>query len=429
MNITEAFLDVSHVPPNHSGEAQSKSYPSEEEAEHLSVQVAESLPAVVALRPIWRKWTYSLNTDLDYYLDNLNTDSTILHPYVITVSQKGIPQAMLVGQVRKCRVSTIVSSVHIRGPKAKVLEVITGGRMGRQSAAIDKVLVLQLRNALRDAGVDLLCFQRLPLQSELFREIQEVPGLLGRVPHVFCYSVVPLTAPEGKRARALSGKNRREVRRKTRILERAFPGKTRFQCFSGSVELGTGLRDAAAVRLTTWQHHLDGCAPDTWNGRDNLALCARRGWLRIFVMYVDDSPVAFLIGQHCHQTFYCQHAGYRPDFGRYSVGSLLTAWAFESLAAAGVEQADLGEGGQEHNRRLGCRFYEEGTVHLYSPTLRGLCVSLFFAAAQAVRASGRRARNGLMLNRAGGAWSQFLLARWKTRQDPSKTSAEVGTAA
>jgi CelD/BcsL family acetyltransferase involved in cellulose biosynthesis len=118
-------------------------------------------------------------------------------------------------------------------------------------------------------------------------------------------------------------------------------------------------------------------------------------------MYVEESPVAFLVGQHHQQTFYCQHAGYRSDLARFSVGSLLTAWAMESLSAAGVEQMDLGEGGQEHNRRLGCLVYEEGTVHLYSPTLRGLRLSIFFGVAQAVRARGRQAREGLRLDWPG----------------------------
>jgi len=33
--------------------------------------------------------------------------------------------------------------------------------MGRRSVAIDKPFVVQLRNAIRSADVDLLCFQRL----------------------------------------------------------------------------------------------------------------------------------------------------------------------------------------------------------------------------------------------------------------------------
>jgi hypothetical protein len=429
MDITEAFPRAPVVFPMHSVEGLSCS--GQETAEQLSVEVAESLPAVEALRPIWSEWAHSLEADIDHYLHNLKSDSTMLRPYVVTVCQAGIPQAMLVGQIRRRRVSSVVSFVNIPGPKVNALEVINGGRIGQQSAAIDKLLVRQLSHSLRNADIDLVCLQRLPLQSHLFRELQQVPDLLmkERVPHVFCYSVVPLTAPPGKRVRALSGKNRREVQRKIRILQRAFPGSVRFQCFSGLGELAAGLRDADAVDVTTWQRCLGYAPLDTPQTHENLAFCAKWGWLRIYVMYVEDSPVAFLIGQHYRRTFYCQRAGYRLDFARYSVGSLLTAWALESLADAGVEQVDLGEGGQEHNRRLGCDFRQEGTVHLYSPTLRGLCVSAFFAATQLVRACGRSVREGLRLNRASGTWLRCLLARWKTRRTAVGAAAEIPRAA
>ena len=254
----------------------------------------------------------------------------ILRPYVVTVYQGSFPRAMLVGQVKK-RISTVVSFVKLRGPEVKVLEIVSGGRLGEKSAAIDRLLALQICAATRNADLDLLCFRRLPLQSELFRMLQEVPGFLmkERVPHTFHYSVISLASSPGKPARALSGKNRREIRRKTRILERAFPGKTLFQCFSQPEELAAGLREAASVDVTTWQHYLGSGLVDARRSHNNLAFCARQGWLRIYVMYVDQFPVAFLIGQHYKQTFYCQHAGYHPDFSRFSVGSLLTAWVLE----------------------------------------------------------------------------------------------------
>jgi hypothetical protein len=384
----------------------------------LALQVATSLQAVEELRPVWKEWTRNLNTDFDYYLHTLRNDPTILSPYVITVYQDGVAEAMLVGQVRKQRISTVVSFVNIRGPKVRMLEIVNGGRMGRQSATIDQLLALQLCGATRRAKVDLLCFQRLPLQSELFRMLQKSPGLLmkQRVPHVFHYSVVPLTASPGKHVRAFSGKNRREIRRKTRILERTFPGRARVQCFSQPEELEIGLREAASVDVTTWQHYLGCGLLDARQSHDNLAFCARQGWLRIYVMYVDQSPAAFLIGQHYNHTFYCQHAGYHPDFSRFSVGSLLTAWVLESLSAAGVEQVDLGEGSQEHNRRLGCRVYEEGTVHVYCPTWRGVCLNMLFGATQTIRAVGRRTITKLHLGRASRAWSRFLISRWKARK-------------
>ena len=97
----------------------------------------------------------------------------------------------------------------------------------------------------------------------------------------------------------------------------------------------------------------------------------------------------------------------------------------ESLAAAGVANVDLREGVHEHNRRLGCEFRRDGTVHLYSSTLRGLCAKLFFAATQAVHAGGRYTREELQLNRASRAWSGFLLARSKTLRTASGSVAEI----
>jgi hypothetical protein len=385
----------------------------EESLGNLSVQVADSLSAIEALRPTWRDWTHNLDSDLDYYLHKLKSDSTILRPYVITICRGSIPQAMLVGQVRKRRLSTVVAFVDIYSPKARVLEVLAGGRMGRQSTAIDRLFVRQLRNCLRQEDIDSVCLQRLALESDLFHELQQVSRLMTKEPAA--YSVLALTSAPGTRVRTFSGKSMREVRRKTRLLERAFPSRALFRCFSSPGELDLGLRDATAVGLTTWQHHLGYSRLNKPWTREDLAFCAQRGWLRIYVMYVDRDPVAFLIGQQYRQTFYCQSTGYRPDFRQYSVGSLLTSWALKNLASAGVEQVDLGAGDQELHRRLGCDAHEESTMYLWAPTLRGLGLNLVFAASQALRIGGRNARDILRLNWPWKVWKDFWMKRWALR--------------
>ena len=397
------------------------------EPEDLSVRVATSMKEIRDLRPVWRKWTHGLDTDLDYFSHNLKTDSTIQRPHVITIWKDGICQAMLVGYVKKRKVSTVVSFVNIPGPNVHVLEIVRGGRIGRQSSAIDKLLAMELLQAIRSGDVELVCFQRLSLHSELLHEIQQLPGLLvrDRVPHVFYYSVLSLQAKAGKQASLLPGKARREARRKTRILEREFPGKARVQCFSERGEIEVGIRDALTVAATTWQYHIGQGFSDTLQTQANLRFCAKKKWLRIYVLYLEDTPCAFLIGQLVRNIFHCQYAGYHPDFARYSVGSVLTARTLENLAEAGVEQVDLGEGGQEHNRRLGCPVREEGTVHVYSPTLRGICLNMFFAATQMVRAGGRYARSGLQLHQVARLWSQFLIWRRKPQRRSGKTRVKT----
>jgi hypothetical protein len=399
-------------------------------AGQFSLQIATTAEEIEALRPTWKLWAQSLDTDIDYFLHNLAHDSGSPRPYVITVSSDGIAQAMLVGQIRRRRAFAMVSSVNIPGPLARVLEIKKGGRMGRPSPAIDKLLASELLRATKSGEVDSVSFERLPLQSELFLQIQQLPSFLvrERVPHVFCYSVLSLTAAERKRPRVFSGKTRREIRRKTRIVERAFPDQMDLKCFSHASELDEGMCDAMRVAVTTWQYYLGVGLTDTAQTREAFRFAAKHGWLRIYVFYIKGNPCAFLVGQLYNNTFYCQYAGYNPGFTEFSVGSLLTARAFEDLASAGVHRVDLGEGGQEHNRRLGCQMSEEGTVHVYSPTLRGLWLNVFFGTTQAVRAGGRRTRSRFRLSWAAKIWGDFLISRWKSRNSPSEASAGASQA-
>lgn len=399
----------------------------ESEAGEYSVEIARTAGAIEALRPTWRNWAHPLDNDIDYFLHKLAHDSGGPRPYVITVFSAGIPQAMLVGQVRRRRAFSVVSFVNIPGPHARVLEIKKGGRMGRPSPVIDKLLALELLRATKSGEVDSVCFERLPLHSELFRQIQQLPSFLvkERVPHVFCYSVLSLSAPERKRQRIFSGKTRREMRRKTRIAERAFPDQVQLKCFSQVSELDEGMCDAMRVAVTTWQYYMGSGLSDTAETRETLRFAAKQGWLRIYVLYIRKTPCAFLVGQLYNNAFYCQYAGYNPSFTEFSVGSLLTARAFEDLAGAGVQRVDLGEGGQEHNKRLGCQMSEEGTVHVYSPTLRGLWLNVFFGTTQVVRAGGRRTRSRLRLSWVAKILGDLRFSRWSSQRALPERSSGV----
>jgi CelD/BcsL family acetyltransferase involved in cellulose biosynthesis len=377
----------------------------------LSVHVAKCPQEVEDLRPVWQQWTNGLDTDIDYFLQNQRNDWTILHPYVISVWNDEIPLAMLVAHVKSRRASTIVSMVQIPGPRVRLLEIVPDGRLGPPSPEVTRLIVKQLSKALQ-GDADMLCFHRLPLESDLFQEIRQMPGVFvgKRVLHVFSYSRLALTTQPGRRSPALSGKIMREARRKASNLRRAYPGKVSFRCFSKPDELDAGLRKAETISLSAWQHSL-GCGfTDTLPTLEGYWFFARSGWLRIYVLEVDDQPCAYLLGLLYKKTFYCQRTGYDFAFARYSVGSILTAWTFNSLAASGVHHADLGEGGQEHNRRLGCEEHDEGTVHVYAPTLRGLLLNVFFGTTQVCRVIGRRMQSGLRLGRIGRAWKELLIA-------------------
>src|ERR1700687_5908366 len=96
------------------------SWEQEVESELLSVQVATSIREIKDLRRVWRKWNHGLETDLDYFSHNPKNDPYILRPHGIAVWKDAVAQAMLVGYVRKRRVSTVVAFVNIPGPNVNV---------------------------------------------------------------------------------------------------------------------------------------------------------------------------------------------------------------------------------------------------------------------------------------------------------------------
>ena len=394
-------------------------------ADGFSVHVAYNTQHVEELRPVWKPFARSLDSDIDYFLFRLKNDPAVQRPYAISICKKGEPKAMLLGQVRQRGVSAVVSFVNVPGPRVRVLEIANGGRIGESSPAIEKLFAMQLGKALRSRELDSLCFTRLPLRSELFRQLQKVPGLLfkQRVPHVFYYSVLALNGPDEKPAGAFTGKAGREARRKMRNLEKAFPGKVELKSFSGVSELDPGMCDAMRVAVTTWQYYLGTGLVDSAETRKMFRFFAQQGWLRIYVLYIGGVPAAYLVGQLYNGTFYCQHAGYQSKLAHLSVGAVLTARVLEELAAAGVQAVDLGEGAQEHNRRLGCKRVEEGTVHMYAPTMRGALLSTFIGTAQMIRAGGSRTRSRFGLNGMSRKWGDYLVARWKANQQEHQATS------
>lgn len=381
--------------------------------EALRVRVATTLPEVEELRSVWQQWANSLHTDLEHYLQNLKNDSTAIGPYVMSVWQGESPLGILVGQIKERKASTTISMVQINGPRVRVLEISPKGRLGPASEDVDRLFAKQMAETLRKSRVELAYFHRLPTHSSLYKSVWSLSGPLTRkrIAYVFSYSVVCLTSPPGTRPAVFSGKIMREARRKTSNLNREFNGKVGFRCYSQAEELSDALNKVEKIKEGTWQNALGSDFTDPMQTTDSFRFFAAKGWLRIFVLSLADRPAAFLMGLLHDKTFHCQRAGYHADFAKHSVGSILTSWAFEQLAAAGVEQVDLGEGGQEHNRRLGCEENQENTVHVYAPTPRGLYLSIFFGLAQGSRSLGSWLRTRLHMEWAGKKWRELLLAR------------------
>jgi Acetyltransferase (GNAT) domain len=375
----------------------------------LSAYVLTTVKAVEEFRPSWGDCIHSVETDIDYYLHKVKSDPAILHPYVIVVTDGGAVRAMLVGTAKRVRVSTVTAFISIPGPKATVLEILREGHVGRQSPEIDRLLALQLCTALKRGEIDFLTFERMSWDSGLRRELQESLGL--RLKKRLTYSHDSgLQLPTRGGTVGFSQKLKRELRRKGRILNSKFQ-KVNFKCLSEPIELVAGLRDAAAIATKTWKHSFGWGLVSSEQAQEDFNFFIARGLLRIYMLCLDELPAAFVIGPLYNRAFYYQYVGYQPEFEQFAVGWLLNEWLLKHLIDSGAEWVDFGgRGNLECNRRLGCKESSDADIHIYAPTIHGLCVNTFFSTTQVVQEFCREALLRLRLNRTRKAWMKFVMA-------------------
>src|SRR5208283_3583735 len=111
------------------------------------------------------------------------------------------------------------------------------------------------------------------------------------------------------------------------------------------------------VAKKTYQRGLRVGFADSAGVRKRLELCARKGWLRAYLLYLGDRPVAFWIGTLCGETFLSEYMSYDPELRQFSPGMVLIMRVIEGFCnkANGdiVKELDFGPGHAEYKGVLG----------------------------------------------------------------------------
>jgi CelD/BcsL family acetyltransferase involved in cellulose biosynthesis len=110
-----------------------------------------------------------------------------------------------------------------------------------------------------------------------------------------------------------------------------------------------------------------------------LRVKAQKGWLRTYVLYAGDRPLAFWMGDLLEGTFGGNFTGYDPDIAKYSPGIYLMTKVIEEFCNAKeteVTKIDFGPGGALYKASLGKRDADEAPVHIFSRSLKGVELNL-----------------------------------------------------
>jgi len=153
--------------------------------------------------------------------------------------------------------------------------------------------------------------------------------------------------------RGLPKKERHEIKRKARNFERDAP--------SGTLRILTARDDALDALPDFFRlHRLS--APDKERFltpavehffRAMTAAMADVGWLRLYLLDIDDAPVAAMYTFAADGRLLVYNSGFDPAFARISIGMVLTAMVIEDAANSGLMLCDFLRGNEAYKYRFG----------------------------------------------------------------------------
>jgi CelD/BcsL family acetyltransferase involved in cellulose biosynthesis len=183
----------------------------------------------------------------------------------------------------------------------------------------------------------------------------------------------------------LGSSQRYNLQRRTRNLERS-PG---FR-----VERETPLQTVIELHKKRWA--LRGGESEAFQ-TDNIVafhhefaeIAARRGWLRLLSIWIQDQPAAALYGLRYGPTFYFYQSGFDSAFAKQSVGLVMMGTAIRTAVEEGACEFDLLHGDEEYKFHWTQETRELGRIEAFPPHLRGAfsrqCVGLNRAARRMAR--------------------------------------------
>ncbi|MGH9435535.1 MAG: GNAT family N-acetyltransferase, partial [Terriglobia bacterium] len=185
----------------------------------------------------------------------------------------------------------------------------------------------------------------------------------------------------------LTAKKRfRNLRRKRLKLSRE--GNLSMEIVDGSIRLEELLQEAYKVEASSWKGP-NGSAiisdPRTRNFYTGIARwAADQGSFRLAFLRLNGRPVAmtYLLEQHgvCHLL----KAGYDPDFGRFSPGTLLTHMIIEHCFAAGLDRVEFYGNGERYKFFWANAAIERIRLEAFAPTTTGRLTEAAFVYARPV---------------------------------------------
>ena len=377
------------------------------------VVVARSVEEVESLREAWQQSGVSdIDSDLDYFLTVVQNATHVLRPHVVHVPREGSADLLAVARIERIELPLSVGYRKLGALEARAVVVAFGGLAGAESAEDHRILLDCLQEPIRQGEADLLVLRDVDVDGTTAAlAADSAPWWRrshGQTVSTRWLAPVPDSLDEflGNR----SAKTRQTLRRQDRRLVKSYGDRLRLRRYTALEDLEAVCSDMQTVAARTYQHGLGAAFSASPLELALMRVGLAQGWYRVWMLYVDDEPVAFWSGTTFGKTFATGTPGFDPAFTRDSVGRYTMFRMVEDLCLdARVSMLDFGHGEAEYKAAYGEPARQETTVMIAARRWQPIVHLAVVSGVSLLNTTGRKlvARSELA-RRAKRSWRQHL---------------------
>lgn len=311
--------------------------------------------------------------------------------------------ALLPKAVHTSRVGGIGPGCRLQG-----LRLAGGGFLQAEpDPQITRSLVEGALQHVRASGAGFLLIEDLDEQTPLAAAVRELaPSSWGRLQHagVQPRRRIRLPATRDEYWERFSKKTLSTFRRKLKKF-----GRTRLERVTEIGQVPAFLAAAHEISKQTWQSRQLGLRVrnDSHELRQ-LAVLAAHGFLRSYLWFAEEQPVAFLIGNQDHGCFHYEEVGYATPYARFSPGQMLLVQVLEDFFAhERPDWFDFGGGDADYKQMFANHESRSGTVFLFPPGLGAAATLAYLRLCRGARQFARRAVVGFGLATRARQWVRY----------------------
>lgn len=172
----------------------------------------------------------------------------------------------------------------------------------------------------------------------------------------------------------LGSEHRYNVQRRTRNLSKA--GRVDIQQIGDESERREAMKLLINLHQMRWRER-GGSGAFSNNSLlrfhgDFSQMALHRGWLRLYLLYIDGIPAAAWYGFHYKDVFYFYQSGFNTEFKKFSVGLVIMGHAIQRAIAEQAAIFDLLLGDERYKFLWACKEHELVRLGIYPRSVSGV---------------------------------------------------------